>query len=150
MNTGHSRSQLRSGAEHWPQRLAVEVRQGTLAADDCGGGPAENTRRGRSRLTTGREHWRGGSRLRSDSAATKRKDEGGKRKDEGGRREKTDKKSNNPHLTGGEKPILVPPNLVAEFCWMNAGPSKIRTGCRASSHHCADTLRSLPKQQLHF
>ena len=44
--------------------LAVEVRQGTLSADGrglCSGGPAENT-------------GHGGSRLRADSATTRRKE----------------------------------------------------------------------------
>ena len=37
--------------------VAVEVRQGTLGADDRGSGPAGNTRRGWSRLRSGGEHW---------------------------------------------------------------------------------------------
>jgi len=37
--------------------VAVEVRQGTLAAEDRGCGLAGNAGRGRSRLTSGREHW---------------------------------------------------------------------------------------------
>ena len=37
--------------------VAVEVRQGTLGADDRGSGPAGNTGRGWSRLRSGGEHW---------------------------------------------------------------------------------------------
>ena len=55
-NTGHSRSQLRSGREHWPQRAAAEVRQGTLGTAGRSGA-AGNTRRRGSRLRSGREHW---------------------------------------------------------------------------------------------
>ena len=65
--------------------LPVEVWQGTLSADGrglCRGGAAENT-------------GHGGWRLRADSTTTK---EGRRRR----RREKTNIKSNNPHLTGGE------------------------------------------------
>ena len=35
-NTGLTGSRLRSGAEHWPHRIAVEVRCGTLASQDRG------------------------------------------------------------------------------------------------------------------
>ena len=71
---------MRSGREHW--KIAVEVRQGTLAAE-------------------GRGHWRreapgdeGGRRRRR----RRRRRRGGKRKEEG-RKEK----ANNPQLTGAEK-----------------------------------------------
>ena len=43
--------------EHWPRRIAVEVRQGTLAAEDRGWGPAGNTGSRGSRFRSGREHW---------------------------------------------------------------------------------------------
>ena len=65
--------------------LVVEVRQGTLRADGhglCLGGAAEKT-------------GHGGWRLRADSTTTK---ERRRRR----RREKTNIKSNNPHLMGGE------------------------------------------------
>ncbi len=44
-DTGHGWSRLRSGRERQPPMVAVEVRHGTLAADDCGWGPAGNTGR---------------------------------------------------------------------------------------------------------
>ena len=76
-------SRLRCGREHWPRMIAVEVRQGTLNADGrglCSAGPAEN-------------NGHVGSWLRADSAERK----------EGKKEETTDIKSNSPHLTGGEK-----------------------------------------------
>ena len=42
-NAGLTGSRLRSGAEHWPYTIAVEVRRGTLASQDRGWGPARNT-----------------------------------------------------------------------------------------------------------
>ena len=55
-NTGLTGSRLRSGAEHWTHRIAVEVRRGTLASQDRGWGPARNTGLG-SRSRSGAEHW---------------------------------------------------------------------------------------------
>ena len=77
-NTGITGSRLRSGAEHWPHRIAVEVRCGTLASQDRGCGPARNT-----------DHT-------SSQDETKEKE---KEKEE---EVKPHRKSNNPHLTGGE------------------------------------------------
>ena len=75
---GHSRLQLRSGREHCPQRVVVEVWQGTLGTagrssqlmdafvvgkiiinqiNQTIGGPAGNTGRRGSRVRSGREHW---------------------------------------------------------------------------------------------
>ncbi len=55
--TGLTGSRLRSGAEHWPHRLAVEVRRGTLNSQDRGWGPVRNTGLTGSRLRSGAEHW---------------------------------------------------------------------------------------------
>ena len=79
---------MRSGAEHWPHRIAVEVRCGTLASQDRGCGPARNT-----------DHT-------SSQDETKEKEKAKAEEEEEEEEVKADIKSNNPHLTGGEK-ILV-------------------------------------------
>ena len=78
-NTELTGSRLRSGAEHWPHRIAVEVRCGTLASQDRGCGPARNT-----------DH-------------TSSQDETKEKAEEEEEEVKADIKSNIPHLTGGEK-----------------------------------------------
>ena len=86
---------MRSGKEHWAQQVAVEVRQGTLAADGhglCSAGTAGNTGHGGSRLRADST-----TTLRADSTTTTRKE-----RSREGVKESTDIKSNNPHLTGGE------------------------------------------------
>ena len=52
-----SDTRLRSGAEHWPHRIAAEVRRGTLNTQDRGWGPARNTEHTGSQLRSGAEHW---------------------------------------------------------------------------------------------
>ena len=127
-------SRLRSGAEHWTPRIAVEVRRGTLRSQDRSWGPARNTALTGSRLRSGAEHCthriavevrRGtlhtqnrrwgparntahtGSPLRSGTGQEERRRRGGGRGEggggEGGGEGQADIKSNNPHLTGGEK-----------------------------------------------
>ena len=77
---------MRSGAEHWPHRIAVEVRCGALASQDRGCGPARNT-----------DHT-------SSQDETKEKEKAKAEEEEEEEEEvKADIKSNNPHLTGGEK-----------------------------------------------
>ena len=76
---------MRSGAEHWPHRIAVEVRCGTLASQDRGCGPARNTDHTSSQEETKEKE--------KEKAKEKAKEE----------EDKADIKSNNPHLTGGEK-----------------------------------------------
>ena len=126
-------SRLRSDTRHWTRMIAVGVRRATLNSQDRSWGPARHTQRApgwgptrhteltSSRLGSGTPHWthelaievrhatlntrarswgptrhteHTSSKLRSDTDAA----EGGRR---GG--EETDIKSNNPHLTGGEK-----------------------------------------------
>ena len=124
-------SRLRSGAEHSTHRIAVEVRRGTLDAQDRGWGPARNTRLTASRLRSGAEHlthgiavevrsgtldsqdrgWgparntrRTGSRLRSGAEHSTHRIAVEVRRGGGpGGRRQADIKSNNPHLTGGEQ-----------------------------------------------
>ena len=98
-NTELTRSRLRSGAEHWPHTIVVEVRRGTLSSHYRGWGPARNTELTGSRLRSGTEHWT--HRIAVDvrqstlnSQATRRR----RRR----RRKTAHIKSNNPHLTGGE------------------------------------------------
>ena len=62
--------------------IAVEVRHATLASHDRGWGPADNT-----------DH--------TSSQEEKKEEEEEEEEEEA--EEKTDIKSNNPHLTGGEK-----------------------------------------------
>ena len=114
---------LRSGREHWPI-VAVEVRQGTLGSDGrgwgpagntepdgCGWGPAGNTGR-LSRLRSGREHWvqmvavevrQGTLDVAARCGCAGGGEEEKRREEEEEEEEKTNIKSNNPHLTGGEK-----------------------------------------------
>ena len=108
-------SRLRSGAEHWPHRIAVEVRRGTLNSKDRGWGPARHTGLTGSRLRSGAEHWtlevrrgtlnsqdRGWGPVRNTDH-TSSQDET-KAEAEEKEEVKADIKSNNPHLTGGESP----------------------------------------------
>ena len=85
---------LRSGAEHWPPTIAVEVRRGTLNSHHRGWGPARNTELTESRHT---EHWT--HRIADGNEDDEEKKE---EKEEKKEEEKTDIKSNDPHLTGGE------------------------------------------------
>ena len=141
-NTGLTGSRLRSGAEHWTHRLAVEVRRGTLASQDRGWGPARNTELTGSRLRSGAEHWthriavevrcgtlasqdRGWGPVRNTDHAssqdeTKEKAEEEKEKEEEEVEVKADIKSNNPHLTGGEK------TKTTETDGLGLRPQKIR------------------------
>ena len=89
-NTGLTGSRLRSGAEHWPHRIAVEVRCGTLASQDRGCGPARNTDHTSSQDET---------KEKEKAKAEEAEEEGEDEEEE----VKADIKSNNPHLTGGEK-----------------------------------------------
>ena len=79
-------SQLGSGTPHCTRRIAVGVQHATLNSQDRGWGPARHTELTGSQLRRTTGGGRGG------------RGEGG---GEGG--EVTDIKSNNPHLTGGEK-----------------------------------------------
>ena len=82
-----------SGTPHWTHELAVEVRHATLNSQDRGWGPAHHMdATDRQRDAEGGEG-RGGGR-------------GGEGEEGGGGGEETDIKSNNPHLTGGEKKTL--------------------------------------------
>ena len=85
-----------SGGEHSDPALAVEVRRGTLWSGACGGCPAENTLIRSLRWMSGGEHCD----LEPAVEVRWRKEE-----EEGGQ---ADVKSNNPHLTGGEKNHSVP------------------------------------------
>ena len=80
-NTGLTGSRLRSGAEHWTHRIAVEVRRGTLASQDHGWGSARNT----------------------DHTSSQEETEDETKEEAEEEEDKADIKSNNPHLTGGEK-----------------------------------------------
>ena len=108
-------SPLGSGTPHWTRRIAVEVRHATLNSRDHSWGPARHTELAGSRLGSGTPHWTHelavGARhatLNSQDRSwdpTRRRTTGG---GGGGRRstgegEETNIKSNNPHLTGGEK-----------------------------------------------
>ena len=90
--------------------VAVEVRQGTQSADGRGSGPAGNTERRWSRLPADTGH--GGWRLRADSTTTEETKE---EEEDTEAEEKADIKSNNPHLTGGEKGACGFSSLVV-FC----------------------------------
>ena len=80
---------LRSGGEHFDPELAVEVWWGTLRSSACSSwGPTIEVRRRRKRRSRRRE------------AGGGRQEAGGGRREAG---ETADIKSNNPHLTGGEK-----------------------------------------------
>ena len=123
-NTELTRSQLGSGTPHWTRRIAVGVRHATLNSQDRGWGPARHTELAGSRLGSGTPHWTHelavGARhatLNSQDRSwdpTRRRTTGGgggrRRKEEyrstGEGGEETDIKSNNPHLTGGEKEIF--------------------------------------------
>ena len=83
---------VRSGTQHWSHRIADEVRHATLISRDRGWGPARNTD-----LT--------GSRLRSEGGEGRGRRRRRRRKR---RRRQADIKSNNPHLTGGEKIETTP------------------------------------------
>ena len=99
-NTGLTGSRLRSGAEHWTHRIAVEVRRGTLAWQDRGWGPARNAELTGSRLRSGTEHWAHIIAVGDEEdRRTQRRRRGEERR---GGEEQVDIKSNNPHLTGGE------------------------------------------------
>ena len=90
-NTELTGSRLRPGAEHWPHRIAVEVRCGTLASQDRGCGPARNTDH-----TSSQDE-------RKETAKAEEEEEEEEKEEE----VKAGIKSNNPHLTGGEKHIEI-------------------------------------------
>ena len=50
-------SRLRSGTQHWPHMIVVEVRNATLASHIRGWGPTRNTGLTRSQWRSGTEHW---------------------------------------------------------------------------------------------
>ena len=103
--------------------VAVEVPQGTLSADGRGWGPAWNTEQRWSR--SGREHWapmiavagwhwtwrlpadtgHWAARRRRRRRRTRKKDEEEEEEEE--EAEEANIKSNNPHLTGGEKHLKL-------------------------------------------
>ena len=94
---------LRSCGEHFDPELAVEVCRGTLWSRACGGGPAGNTLIQRLLLRSGGEH------CDLELAVEVRRgaeEGGGRRKEEGGGGQ-ADIKSDNPHLTCGEKTYLT-------------------------------------------
>ena len=124
-------SRLRSGTPHWTHRIAVEVRHATLNSQDRGWGPARHTELTGSRLRSGTPHWthrivvevrhatlnsqdRGwGPALRHITLNSHGSNRGTKRwrrrrrrrRKRRRRRSSADIKSNNPHLTGGEKKL---------------------------------------------
>ena len=122
------RSQLRSGTPHWTHELAVGVRHATLNSHDRGWGPARHTELAGSELRSGTPqlnsrapgwgsgtpHWTHelavevrhatlNTQDRSWGPTRRRRHGGGRGEWEGEGGEETDIKSNNPHLTGGEK-----------------------------------------------
>ena len=105
-----------SGGEHSDPALAVEVRRGTLWSGACGGCPAGNTLIRSLRWMSGGEHCD----LEPAVEVRWRKEEEG-----GGQ---ADVKSNNPHLTGGEKKII--PCLSISRCMFlcSSGPSTAFSG----------------------
>ena len=94
---GHS-LWLRSGGKHSDPELAVEVRRGTLWSGACGGGPEWNTLIQKLLLGSGGEHCDLALAVEGPARSGGRKEEGGGL---------ANIKSNNPHLTGGEKTPLV-------------------------------------------
>ena len=90
-NTGLTGSRLRSGAEHWPHRIAVEVRCGTLASQDRSCGPARNT-----------DHTSSQDETKEKAKAEEKEEEEEDEEEEKEEEVKAHIKSNNPHLTGGE------------------------------------------------
>ena len=97
-------SRLRSGTPHWTRRIAVAVRYATLHSQDRGWSPARHTELTGSQLRSDMPHWthriatgQGDGRRGGGEGEGEREGEGG------GGGEETDIKSNNPHLTGGEK-----------------------------------------------
>ena len=91
-----------SGTPHWTHELAVEVRHATLNSRARGWGPARHTELTRSWLRSDAPHWT------HKIVVEVRQGDGGRRRKRRRRRrrsagEETDIKSNNPHLTGGEK-----------------------------------------------
>ena len=94
--------------------------RGTLGVDGRGWGPAGNTGRGWSWLRSGREHWAWmvvvevrprtlwiASRSWAGGRGGQREEEEEEEEDEEEEDQATDIKSNNPHLAGGEKQIIV-------------------------------------------
>ena len=134
-NTDLTGSRLRSGTPHWTHRIAVEVRHATLNSQDRGWGPARHTELTGSRLRSGTPHWThriavevrhatlnsqdrgwGPARHTELTGSQLRRTTGG-----GGRRSSADIKSNNPHLTGGEKQHLTRlPTLSDSRMWPEA------------------------------
>ena len=88
---------LRSGTQHWPHSIAVEVRHTTLASHDRGWGPARNTRHA--------DHTSSQEEAEDDEKKDEEEDEEEEEEEE--EEEKTNIKSNNPHLTGGKNMIYI-------------------------------------------
>ena len=113
-------SQLGSGTPHWTRGIAVEVRHTALNSRDHRWGPARHTELAGSRLGSGTPHCtrriavgvqhatlnsqdRSWDPTRRRTTRGEGEGEGGEGGEGGG--EETDVKSNNPHLTGGEKQL---------------------------------------------
>ena len=104
---------LGSGAPHGTRRIAVEVRHATLNSRAPGWGPARHTELTSSQLRSDTPHWTHELAVEVRHATlntqdrgwgpTRRRTKSGGGGGGGGRGEETDIKSNNPHLTGGEK-----------------------------------------------
>ena len=121
-------SQLRSGTPHSTHGLPVGVRHATLNSRPPSWGPARHTELTSSRLGSGTPHWTHelavevrdatlNTRARSwgptrhtehKIVVEARQGGGGRGRGDGrGGEEETDIKSNNPHLTGGEKQVML-------------------------------------------
>ena len=98
-STELTRSQLGSGTPHWTRRIAVGVRDATLHSQDRGWGPARHTELTGSRLGSSTPHWTHRIAVEEDDRRRRRRTRRRRRR----RRSSADIKSNNPHLTGGEK-----------------------------------------------
>ena len=108
-------SRLRSGAEHWSHRIAVEARPGTLISRDRGWGPTHHIEHTWSQENPARHTEHTWSQERDEEVEedwdAEEEEEARRRKRRRRRRRRrtsADIKSNNPHLTGGEKPRTHP------------------------------------------
>ena len=95
---------MRSGREHLAWILADEVRQGTLGVAGRGWGPAENTVDRGSQLDEDDEDDEDDKDDKDDKEDEEDEEERRRRRTR--QEEATDIKSNNPHLAGGELPLL--------------------------------------------
>ena len=95
-------SQLGSGTPHWTHELAVGVRHATLNSRARSWGPRCHTEHTSSQLRSDTPHWT------HKIVVEARQGGGGRGRGDGrGGEEETDIKSNNPHLTGGEKQVML-------------------------------------------